>query len=90
MKLPRTRPGVILQRDQGDLFLLDTERGEVFEVNATAAAIFELCEGGASYDGAVAQLAAGLSEPGQEPEILLDVQATVRSFQELGICDADG
>lgn len=90
MKLPSTRPGIILQRDQADLFLVDTEGGEVFEVNTTAARIFELCEGGASYDAVVAELAAGLSAPGQEPEILLDVQETVRRFQELGICEAEG
>jgi hypothetical protein len=88
MQLPRTQPGVILQREQDDHFLVDTEGGQVFEVNVTAARIFELCEGGGSYDDAVAALARGLSAPGQEREILSDVEETVRRFQELGICEA--
>ncbi|EYF07387.1 PqqD family protein [Chondromyces apiculatus] len=89
-RLPRARPGVILQQDQADLFLVDTDGGEVFEVNATAAAIFACCEQAQSYGDAVSALSEGLSEAGQGVEILADVEDTVRLFQQLGLCEAGG
>lgn len=89
MRLPSVRAGILLQQDQDDFFLVDTEGGDVFEVNATAARLFSLCQGGDSYESALAALSAGLSVPGQEAEIELDVRETVQRFQELGICEPD-
>lgn len=85
--LPRAMPGVIVQQQQDAWFLLDTEAGDVFNVNATAARIFSLCQSGATLEGAVQSLASSLNVTGQETEILEDVRHTVRTFQELGLCE---
>ncbi|MCY1032847.1 PqqD family protein [Corallococcus sp. BB11-1] len=87
MSLPRTTSGVIVQQQDGAFFLMDTEGGEVFRVNETAARIFELCRGGTSLEDAVQTLARGLEAQGQEAAILADVQRTVAQFQELGLCE---
>lgn len=85
--LPRPMPGVIVQQQQDAWFILDTEAGEVFNINATAASIFSLCQSGTTLDGAVQSLAASLSVSGQDAEIREDVLATVRTFQQLGLCE---
>lgn len=89
MNLPRARESVIVQQENEDFFLVDTESGEVFELNASAAKIFSLCRAGGTYDDAVAALSEGLSVAGQEPEILADVRETVAQLGELGLCEAD-
>lgn len=85
--LPRPMPGVIIQQQEEAWFLLDTEGGEVFNINATAASIFSLCQGGMTLDGAVLSLATRFSISGQEADIREDVLTTVRTFQELGLCE---
>jgi hypothetical protein len=87
MNLPKARESVILQQENEDFFLVDTEGGEVFEVNASAAKIFSLCRSGGSYDSAVAALSEGLRVPGQESEILADVRETVAQLAQLGLCE---
>ena len=87
MILPKARPFVILQRDLADCFLVDTEGGEVFQINATAAKIFEACASGTELDELVASLAKGLSVPGQEAVIREDVEETVKQLQRLGLCE---
>ncbi|MCY1014621.1 PqqD family protein [Pyxidicoccus sp. MSG2] len=59
MVLPRAAAGVIVQQQQDAFFLMDTEGGEVFRVNETAARIFELCRSGSTLDDAVQALAGG-------------------------------
>lgn len=85
--LPRPLPGVIVQQQQDAWFLLDTEAGEVFTVNPTAARIFSLCQDGETVEGAVRALARDLNVTGQESDIREDVLSTVRTFQELGLCE---
>lgn len=85
--LPRPVPGVIVQQQEDAWFLLDTEAGEVFNINATAASIFSLCQSGATLEGAVQSLAARLNVSGQEADIREDVLLTVRTFQDLGLCE---
>ncbi len=85
--LPRPVPGVIVQQQADAWFLLDTEGGEVFNINATAASIFSLCQSGTTLDGAVRSLATSLNVSGQDDDIREDVLATVRTFQELGLCE---
>lgn len=88
MNLPKARAGVIVQQEKNYFFLVDTDGGEVFEVNASAAKIFSLCRGEVSYEVAVAALAEGLSVHGQEAEILTDVRETVAQLAQLGLLDA--
>jgi hypothetical protein len=87
LDLPRAVSGVIVQQQDGAFFLMDTEGGEVFRVNESAARIFELCQGGMSLEGAVASLARGLDATGQEDLIRADVRRTVATFQQLGLCE---
>ena len=87
MKLPKARASVVVQQEDESFFLVDTEGGEVCEVNASAARIFALCRSGAPYDGAVAALSEGLSVAGQEAEILDDVRATVAQLVALDLCE---
>lgn len=88
MQLPRARSSVIVQEDSEDFFLVDTEGGEVFQINATAARIFSLCQRGASLDDAIAALAEGLSIDGQEALIREDVEETAKTLVALGLCEA--
>ncbi len=85
--LPRPVPGVIVQQQEDAWFLLDTEAGEVFNINATAASIFSLCQSGTTLEGAVQSIVARLDVSGQEAEIREDVLVTVRTFQDLGLCE---
>ena len=87
MVLPRAVAGVMVQQQQDAFFLLDTEGGEVFRVNETAARIFEFCRDGSTLDDAVRTLATGLSGNGPWDEIREDVRRTVAQFQELGLCE---
>jgi hypothetical protein len=85
--LPRAAAGVIVQQQQDAFFLMDTEGGEVFRVNATAARIFELCRSGSTLDDAVQALSSGLGGTAPRNEIAEDVRSTVTQFQELGLCE---
>lgn len=88
MNLPRARSGVILQSQQHDHFLVDTDGGDVFQVNETAIVIFEHCRDGATAEELVLALSKRFSAPGQETEILADVEETVQTLQSLGLCEA--
>src|SRR5687768_15962825 len=81
--LPRPAPGVIVQQQEEAWFLLDTEGGEVFNINATAPSIFTLCQCRLTLDAAVQSLAARFNVSGQAADVHADVLATVRTFQEL-------
>ncbi|WP_163997511.1 PqqD family protein [Pyxidicoccus caerfyrddinensis] len=87
MVLPRAAAGVIVQQQQDAFFLMDTEGGEVFRVNETAARIFELCRSGSTLDDAVQALSSGLGGNAPQNEIAEDVRSTVTQFQELGLCE---
>ena len=45
MNLPKARESVIVQQENEDFFLVDTEGGEVFEVNASAETEYERVSG---------------------------------------------
>jgi len=85
--LPRAVTSIVVQQSGEDIFLLDTEGGEMFEVNPSAARIFTFCQRGATYDVVVKALAEEAKAQGQEDVILRDVQSAVRQFQELGLCE---
>ncbi|MBZ4416517.1 PqqD family protein [Myxococcus sp. RHSTA-1-4] len=80
----------MVQQQQDAYFLLDTEGGEVFRVNETAARIFELCRSGSTLEAAVDALASNLGASAPRHEIAEDVQSTVAQFLELGLCEASG
>lgn len=80
----------MVQQQQDAFFLMDTEGGEVFRVNETAARIFELCRSGSTLEDAVQALSSGLGAAAPRQEIIEDVQSTVAQFQELGLCEPSG
>ncbi len=77
----------MVQQQQDAFFLMDTEGGEVFRVNETAARIFELCRSGSTLEDAVQVLSKGLGESAPRQEIVDDVRSTVAQFLELGLCE---
>ena len=79
----------MVQQQQDAFFLLDTEGGEVFRINETAARIFELCRSGSTLEAAVQVLSSGLGAAAPHQEIVEDVRSTVAQFQELGLCEPD-
>jgi hypothetical protein len=85
--LPRPAPGVIVQQQEDAWFLLDTEAGEVFNINSTTATIFSLCQSGTTLEGAVQSIATRFDASGQEAALREDVLTTVRTFQDLGLCE---
>lgn len=87
MRLPQALDSVVVKQEGEDFFLVDTEGGEVFQINATAARIFGFCREGSTYEAAVQALARMFSAEGQTDAILQDIQATVQQFQELGLCE---
>ncbi len=84
-KLPRARATVIVQEQDDENYLLDTDGGEAFEVNATAARIFGFCQRELTLADAVRELAADVRDADQEALIRQDVEDTVRQFEELGL-----
>ena len=87
MLLPRPRANVSICREQLEVFLVDAERGEIYQLNETAAQIFAACAAGFTVDQAVAVLLAGLSEPDQAELVRSDVCAVIEQLLELGVCE---
>lgn len=87
MLLPTPRANVSISRRQSEVFLVDPDRGEMYELNETAAQIFAYCQAQLTVDQAVAALLTGLSEPDQQELIRADVCAVADQLRELGVCE---
>lgn len=84
MKLPAIRDEIMLRDTDGEMFAINLEDGEIYQLNETAVKIFGFCQHEITLDEAVTHLAAECTEPGQEDVIREDVQETVQVFRELG------
>ncbi len=84
MKLPTIRDEIMLRDTDGEMFAINLEDGEIYQLNETAIKIFNFCQQGITPDEAVTRLAAECTVPGQEDVIREDVQETVQVFRELG------
>ncbi|MBN1204709.1 MAG: PqqD family protein [Myxococcaceae bacterium] len=89
--LPPVLEGVILQRQGEACFVMDTNNGEVFSVNPTAARIFEGCQQRETVSAVVNALitAAGARE-NEHAAVQADVLRLVKELQELGLCEPAG
>jgi hypothetical protein len=78
----RARPDVTLQRVGREAILHDAANGQAHVINASAARIWELCDGRSLDDLAIA-----FAEPyGREPdELRPDVERVMARFAELGL-----
>lgn len=85
--LPRATQGVMVQQQGDEYFLLDTNNGEVFSINESAARIFQACQEQGTFSGLVEALKSASGAVGQERMILEDVRRAVRRLQELGLCE---
>ena len=83
MKLPAVRDGIMLKESDHEVFAINLDDGEIYQLNSTAIKIFSFCQEGITLDEAVARLAAECTEPGQEEVICQDVQETVSFFRQL-------
>jgi TPP-dependent 2-oxoacid decarboxylase len=82
--LPAIRDEIMLRDTDGEIFAINLEDGEIYQLNETAVKIFNLCQQEITLDEAVAQLAAECTVSGQEGVIREDVEETVSLFRELG------
>ncbi len=81
MKLPKIKDEIMVRREEDDFYVIDIEKGEIYRLNRTAAAIFESCRENLSLE----ELITRLSE-GKEEELTLikqDVLETIKKFREL-------
>ena len=79
---PRARPDVTLQRVGKEAILHDGRNGQAHVINATAAQLWELCDG-RPLDDLVAAFAALY---GREPQTVAeDVRRTLARFEALGL-----
>lgn len=84
MKLPAIKDEIMLRDTDGEMFAINLEDGEIYQLNETAVKIFNFCQQEITLDEAVTCLAAECAVPGQEDVIREDVQETVQVFRELG------
>lgn len=83
MKLPPIKGEIMLRDTDGEVFAINLDDGEIYQLNDTAVRILTFCQQEITLDEAVARLATECTEPGQEDVIREDVQETVSLFREL-------
>jgi len=86
MEMPRVLETVLLREEGGEAFALEIDSGEVFALNGTAAQILHLCQQGQNIPQITAALLAGLTEPTPAEVVQQDVEETLQTFVELGLC----
>jgi hypothetical protein len=85
MKLPAVKDEVMLKESDDEVFVINLDDGEIYQLNDTALKIFSFCQEGITLNEAVTRLAAGCTQPGQEHVIREDVQETVNLLWELDL-----
>ena len=78
-------PDVTLQRVGQDAILYDRRHGRAHVINASAARLWELCDGHATFDEIVDAFAASYGMP--VVAVQDDVLSIVTTFRHLGVLD---
>ena len=81
-RVTRMVPHFLLERLDGDILLYHPGLTKTIRLNETASAIWELCDGRHSVREIVELL--GEAFPEAHPDVLADVEATVRRFADEG------
>ena len=76
-------PQATLEQAGSQAVLYDRRSGKAHVLNASAARLWELCDGESTIDEVVARFAAGYDLPGEA--VRPDVEKLVASFRELGV-----
>lgn len=79
----RLHESVVLREENGARFALDLERGEILDLNESAALLVELLREGAAMPGLVAALRERYPEVG-EAEATRDVEDALAELSALG------
>lgn len=82
--LPRRRPDIILQAARDDTLLYDPVADAVHVLNATALAVWELCDGRHDAAAIEAALRARFSAA-ESRDVAADVRAVLARFHEEGL-----
>jgi pyrroloquinoline quinone biosynthesis protein D len=83
---PRRVPGIETHPSGDELLVHDTRHGKVHVLNATAAAIFSLCDGDHDLHAIVEEVAAAWSA--DEAVVATDVPRIVATFRELALLES--
>jgi len=82
---PTPRAGLATRVLDGEVVILDRANGHVHRLNATASAIWNLCDGKSTTDDIAAQVAAAFQR--KPDEVLADVLRTVADLGRLDLLD---
>lgn len=82
-QIQRLHPGVVLREENGARFALDLERGEILDLNESAALLLELLREGEGVTGLVAALRARYPDVG-EAEATRDIEDLLAELGALG------
>jgi len=82
---PRRRADLFRRDVEEELLLYDPRTGEVFLLNGTAAAIFELCDGSRSPQAIADEILTVL--PADPDQVLADVHRILEEFTKGGLLE---
>jgi hypothetical protein len=83
--LPRRRAGIEVRRDGERAVLVDSTGAEVCEMNETALALWELCDGETRPEEIVVAICEAFAVPHEQAS--QDVERTLRELREAGLLD---
>jgi pyrroloquinoline quinone biosynthesis protein D len=85
--LPRRRDGIEIRRNDDRAVLVDASGSEVCEMNETALALWELCDGETRPDEIVVAICEAFAVP--HDQAADDVARTLRDLRAAGLLDDD-
>lgn len=86
MDRPKRRGGLLLKDISDEVLVLDRDNGYIHQLNATARYVFEHCDGTASAEEIVDELARDFGVSAGDVEA--DVRAALQQFGELGLLES--
>jgi len=84
---PQRRPDLEVREVEGELLILDRPRGRIHKFNASAAFIWQCCDGIHSREEIVDRVAARYAAP--VDTVKRDVAATIEQFVGLGLLNTE-
>ena len=88
MLVPTPRPDLTTRVVDEEVVILDRANGMVHRLNATAAAVWKLCDGQRNVSGIADEIAAAFD--GTPEDLRSDVSRTVADFEQLGLLSPTG
>lgn len=85
MKIPRIKNEILVRREEDDFYVINTENGETYKLNRTAAEMLENCKEKLSLEEIIVKLSKGNKE--ERDLIKEDILKTIKEFIELGFTE---